>query len=348
MEEMNNDHPVERKGGCVQCNHPIVVPNVPTPLCEDCRNSFIKFPIPNWIKIFGGAVCLVVIFSMYKLPRNLMTGVHLEKGKTAISEKRYRTAQEQLEKFEQRVPDNIEANSYLLIAAYYNSDMATVTRLFNKLESQNFEDRALLEQVEIAVGNASTNFPGDSLRLLLEPYKYDISLLPEDSLRQFINKYPKDIYSLMYLASISNQKEDYKAADSILTTILSIDKDYFPALELLSAVKRQENELDESIECCNKLLEINHESTFGMASKSRTLLKQKKDTEALELAEKSYELGKADAYSTGSLLLAYHFTNKTKEKNELLQKVKANKDSVFINTMQFVTDVINGKKPFRN
>lgn len=348
MQEVNNELPEERKGGCVECNHPIIVPNVPTPLCEDCRQKFIKFPIPKWIKIFGGAICLIVLFSMYKLPRNLMTGVHLEKGKTAISEKRYLSAQRALEKFEKKVPDNLEANSYLLIAAYYNNDMATVSRLFKKLETATYYDNVLLAEVTEAISNSSKNFPGDSLNMILTAYHDDMRLIPEDSLQAFVKKHPDDIFSLMYMAGVAQQKEDYKKADTILTHLLSIDKNYIPALQAMSSIKRQENQFDESIECCDRLLKMNKEDVYAMASKSRTLLRQKKDAEALTLAKQSYEMNNTDAYATVSLLLAYHFTSNTKEKNALLQQISTSKDSSYKEIMPFANDVMSGKEPFRN
>lgn len=65
---------------CMNCGNPEIIKDALNPLCEECRAKFIKFPIPLWVKVFGGAIAALVIFSLFTLPANLSTGITFEKG----------------------------------------------------------------------------------------------------------------------------------------------------------------------------------------------------------------------------------------------------------------------------
>ncbi len=96
----------------------------------------------------------------------------------------------------------------------------------------------------------------------------------------------------------------------------------------------------------DKILTINHESLYGLATKARTLLKQKKDAEGLTLSLKVYEMNKKDYYSAATLIMAYHLANKIKERDALLNEV--DKDSASMQYTTYVKEIISGKKQFRN
>ncbi|HSN61308.1 MAG TPA: hypothetical protein VLR49_10260 [Ferruginibacter sp.] len=336
------------KETCIECNHPVVVKGYPNALCESCRESFIKYPIPKWIKVFAACIALLLLFSLYKLPENILTGMHLEKGKTAIEEKKFLTAQKELEKVDLSIPDNQETESYLLLAAYHNQDIPTVIKMFEKLKDKNFDDQDLFNKVEDKINQAQYFFPDDNFNEMIQKNDSDISKIPIDSIKSFTTKFPESIYALQYYASVLADKEDYALCDSILQQILRLNSEYYPALELMTSVKRQENQLKESITYCDQILKANSESAFAIASKARTFLKQKRDKEALELALKSIYLDESNPYATGSLLLAYHFNNKQKEKENLLKKIASIQDTVYAQTLQYVQDVVSGKESFRN
>jgi len=350
MEEpilLDNTAP-KKKQTCIECDNPIIVKGYPNPLCEACREKFIKYPIPKWIKLFAAGIVVLLLFSLSKLPKNILTAMHLEKGKTAIAEKKYITAQLELEKADASLPGNQETESYLLLAAYHNQDLATLFKMFESLKSKTFEDQELFSKVESKIDQAQYFFPDDNFNALVNKNDSNYNNIPIDSLKAFTVKYPDNIYALYYYAGILSNKEDYPNCDSVLRQILDLNASFSPALELMSSVKRQENQFDSSINYCNKILDINKESAFAIASKARTFLKQKKDAEALKLALESVSLDANNPYSTGSLLLAYHFNNKQNEKQSLLKKIAAVQDTSYIASMQYVKDVISGKEIFRN
>ena len=350
MEQISNEAVANTNapGGCINCGHPVVVPGYPNALCADCRQRFIKFPIPNWIKIFGAAIGLIFLFSLYKIPRNISLGIHFEKGKTAITEKKYLTAQRELEIFLKKVPRNLEARCYLLIASFYNEDYETSGKMFEQLKDQNIEDKDLVSQVEQTLQFGQPYFANEKFSALLKEYDNDVMKIPRQRVKNYLDSNKDDIYAATTYVQITGIEDKQVNSDSILTAILKLNPDYTPALFLASAQNRLNKKFEASIENCDRMLNINKESPAAFASKARTLLWMKKDKEALENATAAVDLDPHHPYMEATLLMAYHFNQKQKEEEELRKKMAANKDSIAIETYKYAFDVISGKEPFRN
>jgi len=348
MEENKTADILPKDNTCINCGSIAVLKGYPNALCESCRENFIKFPIPLWIKLFAAGIGLIFLFSLYKIPKNIGLGVHLEKGKTAFAEKKYLTAQKELARVVKAVPKNEEAQGFLLMAAFYNEDFETMRKSFENLKGKRVDDEDLVNAVSSILDKSSNYFGNDSLSALLSRYDNDFTKVPDNVVRSFIDSNPDDVYTMVGYAARLSDKNEYAACDSLLQKVLKIVPDYTPALDMMTSIKRQENQLDESIDYCNRILSINKESVYALASKSRTLLKQKKDNEALSVAMNAFQLNEHNSYTIATLVLVYHFTNKTGEKAALLKDLSLLKDTASVLTLQYVKDVMSGKEPFRN
>jgi len=331
--------------GCVSCNHPIVSKDGPTPLCEACREKFIKFPIPLWIKIFGGCIAVIFLFAIVKLPGNLSMGIHVEKGKKAIRQKNFLTAQKELEVATKKLPGNIEAKANLMIAAFYNGDLKTMSEAWADLTEKQIEDNDLFASLQDIIARTEDYVPGDSLTALSEKYKTADSI-PLKELLLFQEKEPKNVFLKELFASQFFNQENYSMCDSTLDMLLSVRNDFMPALVLKATLKREMNQFDSSFYYCDRALEINHEYTYMISSRARTLLKQHKDAEALELANKAYKMQEKDYYSLATMALVCHYTNKIKERDAYVKLAAA--DSTAMGYMQYPIDVIKGVEKFRD
>jgi hypothetical protein len=163
-------------------------------------------------------------------------------------------------------------------------------------------------------------------------------------------KNPHDIRALMTYTTQLFDRKEYDRCDSCVRYVLKQDAEFLPAYTFMSSLKRQQHKLDSALFYNDRLLSINKESPDGTASKARTLLMQKKDREALDLALKSCELEKNNIYSQATLILAYHFNSRLQERDELIKKarVAAAKDSADNASLQYVLDVIDNKEKFRD
>ncbi len=349
MEENNSTEITEspEKKGCLNCGDRWVVPGYPNPLCQGCRDELTRFQIPNWVKLFAAGVGLILLFSLYKIPRNILTGIQYEKAMTAMAEKKYLTAQTELEKVVKKAPQFKEAQSYLLISAFHNLDFAAFGKAYDQIQNEKFEDMTLFNQLQSTIEKADTYYGDDEIHKLEDAYENDFSKIPDDTLRVFVTNNENSYAAMGYAARFADKK-DFDLCDSILNKIIAYNPDYVPAYMSLASSKRQQNKFDESLKFCEHVLSLNKENLEAIASKSRTLLKSKKDKEALELALTAFKRDEKNTYSICTLIMAYHFTNKTNEEKELISRVAPLKDSATVQSLRYVLDVINGKELFRN
>lgn len=332
---------------CAGCGQPAMDGEHPTPLCADCRRAFIRYPIPLWIRVFAACIGALVLFSLFTFPKDLSLGIGLEKGERAEKEKKYITAQRAMEKVLQKVPGNIEAEGHLMIDAFYNQDMQTFAAQYKNLKDIHIEDKDLFASMEKTIEKADSYFNNDSFSNFMTVYP---NTQPTDSAwAGYFTRNSHDAYALMMYASILRDRKDYARADSCLRLLLSWDPESYPALELMSSLRREEFKPDEAVSYNDRLLNINRELPYGVASKARTLLMQKKDREALDLALEACELKKDDDFAQATLILAYHYNHRLEDRDALIRKVRAAvKDSSENGSLQFALDVINNKEKFRD
>ena len=165
---------------CASCGSPDVLHNYPTKLCPECRERFIKFPVPKWLWLFAGAIGLIVLFSLFTLPKNIATGVALEKGKKAEQDHRYMTAQKEFEKVVQKVPGYMEGNAHLMIAAFYNNDFDTFRKMGEKLGGHEMEDKPLADRINELMTKAEVFILSDTLKQVF--IYYDSTIVTNSSI----------------------------------------------------------------------------------------------------------------------------------------------------------------------
>ena len=336
----------QQQHGCVNCGNPAIVHGFPTKLCHECREAFIKFPIPKWLWLFAAALGIVLLFSLFTLPKNIATGIALEKGKKAEMQHRYISAQKEFAKVVEKEPAYIEGQGHLMKAAFYNLDFPTFGKAFSEVQHKKIEDQSLYTSLDQIVQEAENYFPGDSLRAVLGKYDSVKTSIPDDLLSAFISSHSNDIYAKMMLASSLFEKKNYTVCDSLCNNIIEKDAEFIPALRLMASSEREMGDYTTSLRHCDKLLSINRENSYAMASRARTLLKQKKDKEGLEQATAAFDIDKKDGYCIATLALAYHLNGNTGKRDELING--NNKDSLVASYMKYTLDIINNKEKFRD
>jgi hypothetical protein len=333
---------------CASCESPAVVEGYTTSLCNECRQRFIKYPIPLWIKIFAGAIGAVVLFSLFSFPKNLSMGVHLEKGKKAVEQHKYLTAQRELTAFTKANPEHIEAQGYLMLAAFYNNDYKSFSEIGQKVVNQPLENDKLLGELNRVADRFDEYYPSDSLLHLMESNIDSSKALPDTVYKRYLEGHPQEVYALYSYANSLYGQDRYAACDSMLELLLAKDEGYLPALRMRAGVQRELGDWDASVKTCDYILKINKEAAYAIASKARTRLKQHEDKEGLRLAQQSVDMNKEDGYCACTLVLAYHFNNQLKERDALISSIEKGGNKDMIEYLQFAQDVISKKESFRN
>jgi hypothetical protein len=331
---------------CASCKSVLSRNHFKVPLCADCRNNFIKFPIPVWIKAFGTGILIILAFSLSQLSKNLTTGIHLQRGKEAAKGHNFLTAQNEFEQVVQKEPGYIEGQGRLLLAAYYNNDLTTLGNVYQKLVNKNFENEDLYGEINSVAQHLNTYYPSDSFLVVMEEYNGKVDSIPGKAFQDFFAKNSEDYFAITAYASNTFDQKNYKVTDSLLNTVLAFDRNNQNALAMKIPLKREMLQFDSSYYYANRILKINKQSLYALASKVRTLLKEKKDEDALKLAEYTYNMNKRDLYSMSSLAMAYHYKNDTAKRDAIIAAIE--KDSTAASYSTYVKDVISGKENFRN
>jgi len=331
--------------GCASCGHPIIEQGHATALCKECREKFIKFPIPPAIKIFAGLILVIFVFAMIRTPQNLSAGIHYQRAKDDIRQGRYLSAENELNKVVRQIPRFISAKEYLAIASFHNQDFRTFTGVISELQGKTVEEQELYSEINEMINKFGNYVPSDSFMVLYTRY-HSFDSIPEEINRQYVIRYPDEVFAAARYASILLNNKEYQPADSVTNILLQKDNSYLSGLGLKTAIKRDLKQFDSAHYYCDRILSLNQESTYGMSLKARVFLKEKKDAEGLQWALKSVALDKEDGYSIATLALAYHFNNKPVETEKILHAVK--KDSSLAEYIQYASDIINGKEKFRD
>jgi len=276
---------------------------------------------------------------------NLSAGIHYERGRKAIEQRNYFTAEKELNSVGKKISSFTEAREYLAIASFYNQDLQTFATEVQALQGVKIEDQELYARLNALVEKGSNYFPSDSFIALIERYQL-IKNIPDTVFLRYLANNNDELLPATHYANTLFERKEYAACDSMLSLILEKDAVYFNALNLKSGVKRALKEYDSSVYYADRILSLNRESTLAMASKARSLLRQKKDAAGLEWALKSVKLDGDDGYCKATLALAYHFNDQAAARDKLLNELK--KDSTGASYAQFALDVISGKEEFRN
>jgi tetratricopeptide (TPR) repeat protein len=334
----------EINNNCINCNSPDVLTGYPNKLCAPCRQSLINFPIPMWVKLFGAGVLVVMVISMIWLPQNFSAAINLEKAEKAEKKHEYLTEQRELEKAMKIAPKSEELLLHLAIASFYNADFKTLFNCTEALKDRKMEDTALVNRVNEVMAETQYYMPDSTFNTAFAKYKN--TTVPDTAYKSYIKKYPGDMYAVFSLASLYADQEKYPTADTLLDKVLNMHPRFLPALAIRAMVKRELNQPDSSLRLCDEMLEMNHQNLYALSSKARTLIKKRKNTEALQMAKQVYALDKNDGYNTSTLILAYHFNNDLKKRDEMV--ALARQDSVKATYFKYVQNVISNKVKYQN
>lgn len=330
---------IKQKPVCVACGNPEIVEGYPNKLCTNCRDRFIKYPIPTWVKLFGAGIAVIMLISFIWSSGDFDAAMALKRAEKAEESKNYLTEQRELQRAKKITPHSTDILAHLAIADFYNLDVVSLDSILGELQNKNFEDTAVLRQVNHVVDKLKSYSPTAAFDTAFTAYKK--SPIPDTALERYIRKNPTDLYAIYTLASSYSDKDQYEKADMMLSKTLSVEPDFMPAMAMKCMVKRELKQFDSSFYYCNKLLDINHQSVYALSAKARTLIRSGKYVEGLKLAKQVDNLSKNDPYNITTLAIAFHFNKDYKERDRLIKL--AEKDSASNSYMKYAKDIFSGK-----
>jgi tetratricopeptide (TPR) repeat protein len=311
-------------------------------------------PFPRWIWLLAGGIALVVLlFFLFKqyTPEafhNLALSSELQDGLKAEKKRHYLTAERELKAYTAKVPDNVIAKGWLMVAAFYNQDFNTFSEQFTEIRDKNLIDKDLFAELNPILVKASFYYPSDAMKDFSSGYPV-LPEIPDSAWDNYFQRNPSDVDAKEVYAEELYKEQRYPRCDSVIEDILSSHGDYIPALAIGASVRRKEEDYDKALEYNKRILEINPELVDGLASEVMTLLLLRQNAEALDVALQAYALDGKNAYVRSSLILAYHYNDRKADRDELIQKASREAtDSGDRKMVQYALDVMAKKEKFRN
>jgi tetratricopeptide (TPR) repeat protein len=351
MDTIEQPHLPEESGTpdgplCAGCERPLYELTGRTPICSECREAYIRYPIPKWIRIFGAAILVLMAVGLTRLPGNLSAAIHQKRGERAMAEHRYSTAQKELQLALKAQPDYLEANLRLMVAAYYNEDFDLAARTGQKLEGHKIDNQELYEAASDVAAKINRHYPSDSLQAFVLAQPEPPYEIPEASWARYLENHPSEDFIALLRAAAAVDRKQYYLAQDLMRNTLALDPEYTRGLQQMVTIKRELNQFDSAHYYADRLLALNREMPASFGTKARILLKQHKDGEAGKVLQEGLRIDPKDGYCLATLALLYHYQGDEGHRDALLQK--AAKDTTISGQFEYVNKVISGQESFRN
>ncbi len=309
---------------CIGCKTAPAMEGYPNPLCHECREKYIKYPVPKWIYAFAGGILLVMLFSMTRVPVYYRLASDYGKAKKAIEARNFMTAEKYLKKVLETVPGYEEAKAYRLIAACYNLQTELAKSLYSDLQYKKLDiDGSVRIKTEQAI-----EFLGDLYEFdTTFPKKLSVAL--KDSAAGLMNLYAQidtthEEYlavSELLIADKLYEMDRIVDCDTILTRLYRRRPDFYGGYGLLSAVNRRLGNFDEAIANCNMLLQVNNEDVGTIALKARIELARKNLKKAAEYISVAEAIDPRNHYLLEARTLLAYFKGDMPKSRQLLAEL---------------------------
>ncbi|QUH19679.1 tetratricopeptide repeat protein [Alkaliphilus sp. B6464] len=329
-------------GVCKNCNSPNVEEGYNLALCRECREEFVRRPIPLWVKGFIIILISTFIAGIMRFPQTLISGIAYERGKKAETAHKYKTAMEEYEKALEQYPDSTLILAKLAVTYYHNNKIEEVINTIDIIAGRDLDEQDLVEEVNEIMDKISRNFyPSEELVNVLDQYDLGTQEFFNE-LENWVNKNPDDVFAIYYLANIYYDQERYDESEEYMNKILSIDPTFYDGYLFLSALYRERGEFDRGIEYCNKVLEHNIEDPRAYVGLSRIELKRYEDKAALDFAKKAHEISPQEPYFISNLALVYHYNGMEEERNKTMDLLRNQQNEYSDREIEWLEDVISG------
>lgn len=317
--------PALTSAACANCDNPQVEHGFATPLCTECREALIKYPIPRWLWLFAAGIALLLVYNIVKLPRFLNAARHLTLAEQGVHDRNYHTAYKEAGLVLQDFPEHIEAHSYRLIAAAYNIDQHAFAKEAIYLLDKPVTDENLFAKVNTAVDYLSSIASTDSL--LLQKLPLTTTLPLKEQIRFFDSVAVNDgsvaniSYCGVYIAGSLMDAEELPQARRILEKSLDVSPGHYAATMSYISTLRQMGDLEKANKMCDEILERNHEDAYAMSAKARVEMRLKHMDIAEDLALEAIRLDPMSDHALASQALILHTKGKKAESRQLLSAV---------------------------
>ncbi|MFL0269065.1 tetratricopeptide repeat protein [Candidatus Clostridium radicumherbarum] len=316
-----NEDPTDNFWGCKNCGNLDIEEGYNLKLCKECRDKLSRRPIPKQIKLVSLFIILVILFSLWKFPKSISSGVEYERGLQAEKAAKYATAIYHYENALKEHPESDKALVRLYVSYYEDERIEEAYKVFDQITGESPSNKKmkkeLVDEVNTTTSKLDTYYnPSselyDKIKNLQNSKTEDIVNI----VKPIVDKNPKEVYGAYYLANLYFDMKNFNEASQVLSRVISNYPDFYAGYLLQAATYRELGKYDEGVEYCNKVLKHNTEDVGALITLSKIELKRRNNAKGLEYAKTAYNLDSQDATVTANLALAYHYNNLISERDK--------------------------------
>lgn len=316
----------EEKVICLSCEKEEALKGYPTDLCEECREEFIKFPVPLWIKMVSIIILFIMLFGLISFKNPLTAAVNYERGLNAEKELKYVTAQIAYKKALKKFPKSQLLKSRLFISLVKGDDLAQAEKIYDEIMKMEYSDDDLFNEVQSAV-----DLYGKSFFLTEEIEKIiknqNLSLSQKISGLENLSKSNKNgnMYgTYYYLGEGYFANQEYEKSIEALNNAYNLNKDfYFLKISTAAAYKELGN-YEKAKKELDVIFKFNKEYEPSYVYLSFINLREHNYKDALINAEKAYSLNKNDLDAVEAIVISNHYLKNEQQKYKYMEILEKN------------------------
>lgn len=332
----------EEKVICCNCEEKEALKDYPTDLCENCREAYIKYPIPIWIKALSVIVLIVVIFSLIHFKSSLIGAVNYERGLKAEKELKYVTAQNAYKKALDQFPESQLLKSRFFVSSVKgDSDVEETRKIYDEIVEMEYYDTKLFDEVQSAIDLYGKHFfATEELNQILENQTTTINQ-KINAIKDIIqyNGTEKNGGAYYYLGLVYYANFEYEQAISAFDSAYSINPEiYFFKIPTATCYSDLGN-YEKAKEVLKETFIFNKEYGPAYVSLSFINLKEHNYDEALKNAKEAYSINKNNLDAIEAIAISNHYLKNENERDKYIKILEENNYS----DINRVKDIVNGK-----
>jgi tetratricopeptide (TPR) repeat protein len=350
QDQFGNTHTVEKDDEldssiCVVCRlyEKDTFENANSVLCVDCREQFIRYPIPKWLYAVFALVAAFLLIALIKVPKVITDFKTYKNAEFAYNQRNFNTS----------------ANAYLQIGDNYKTALRINERTFLSLmKAQRFEEASKILDERLA-GESGSEETVDEINNYIDLMdRYIITLnkidtiysnksLEKDQIKLYaeIESLLKDKQydvSIIYfsLAQINVAQNKENQAIKQLQDAFKTEPRYTYITSYLGNIQRRFSHYSDAIDSYNNALSYNRDDESAYRGLSVVNMLMGDNKKGLENAKKAYDLNKNGYYVTKTYIVALHLNGNKAEAMSINNAYKKSPDYLLDQELE---DYLSGK-----
>ncbi|MCT4508703.1 MAG: tetratricopeptide repeat protein [Tepidibacter sp.] len=331
----------EEKVICCNCEEKEALKDYPTDLCENCREAYIKYPVPIWIKALFVIVLIVTIFSLMHFKSSLIGAVNYERGLKAEKELKYVTAQNAYKKALNQFPESQLLKSRLFIVSVKGDNLDGIEKIYDEILEMEYYNTKLLDEVQGAIDlYGGYFFMTEEIKKIVENENLSINQIISSLKNLTKSSNNENICgAYYYLGTVYYANGEYAKAIEAFDTVCSIRPDIYSFKIPKATCYSDLGNYEKAKKILKETFIFNKEYEPAYISLNFINLKEHNYDEALKNAKKAYSINKNNLDAIEAIAISSHYLKNENERDKHIKILEENNYS----DINRVKDIVNGK-----